>query len=480
MTAKQSSLSDIDRPFNHIKFLFSLRPTRMKLGLENISRLLELLGKPHKRFPSILVAGTNGKGSVTTFISSIMKSAGFEVGTFYSPHLVRVNERIRVNGEEIPSRDLDRIIGTLRKYRRRAPFTFFEGLVAAAAVYFDEMNVDAAVFEVGLGGRLDATRLVDAVLTVITGISLDHTEHLGPTRSRILKEKLGIVRAGVPLVANLPTKRLSSEAGRYCRNVRAPYHDLRSEVSWKIRSMELCGMSIDMETPMRRYPALGTKMIGEHQARNLATAIRAVEILSSEASKADGVVARRLDEYRRDRSGKGSSMQKRTNKSRSERTKLWKKLDQEGNIAAGVSKAFLPGRFQVLQGRPIIILDVSHNEEGLIASLETLKKVAGKGRKSIVFGVLEHKRVGLFPEKAVKVADEIAVASFKDRRSADPLVLKSLFEEATERSKARRPLIQSFSSLREALENVRGRMNEEDVLLVLGSHVVVEEAVRYL
>ncbi|HER42857.1 MAG TPA: bifunctional folylpolyglutamate synthase/dihydrofolate synthase, partial [Candidatus Eisenbacteria bacterium] len=224
MTARTSRSSGRAGTFPNIDFLDSLRPTRMKLGLENVSKLLRALGDPQNSYPSILVAGTNGKGSVCAYITSILMAAGLRVGTFFSPHLFRVNERIRLDMEEIPSARLDELLGTLRAERKRIPFTYFEAATAAAALHFEREAVDAAVFEVGLGGRLDATRLVDAVVTVITGISIDHHEHLGGTVSEILGEKLGIVRRGVPLVANLEKRALDAKAERYCRDEGASYH----------------------------------------------------------------------------------------------------------------------------------------------------------------------------------------------------------------------------------------------------------------
>jgi dihydrofolate synthase/folylpolyglutamate synthase len=357
----------------------------MRLGLDNITALLRSHGDPQVGVPSILVAGTNGKGSVTTFVSSILRAAGLRTGTFYSPHLFRINERIRVDGDEIPSPDLDRIIGKLREGYGDTSFTFFEGVTAAAAIWFRESGVDAAVYEVGLGGRLDATRLVDARVTVITGIAIDHSEHLGKTRSRILDEKLGITRPGAPLVANLPTKGLDARAARHCERMGIPFLPVSREVVLSAGKIRVEGMTVSLATPLRDYGELRTGMIGRHQAGNAATAVRAAEVFIP---------------------GRGPG---------------------KAAVEKGLASASFPGRFQVLKGEPRIIFDVSHNEEALCASIDTLLQLSPPERNVIVFGVMARKQLGRFPEKAMRSAREIILVPLKDKGAAGSDELSSRF-----------------------------------------------------
>jgi len=426
----------------------------MKLGLEYISRLLEELGDPHERFPSVLVAGTNGKGSVTSFLSSILRSAGLRVGSFYSPHLIRINERIRVDGLEIPTADLDRLIGTIRRFHQVAPFTFFEGLVAVSALYFLERKVDIAVFEVGLGGRLDATRLVNAVLTVITGISLDHVEHLGKTREAILNEKLQIVRGSVPLVANLPTAGLTGRAKRFCDGRGVPFFDVRKETRPSLRSHDVDRMVFDLETPRRSYRDLATTMIGSHQLRNIATSVRSVEVLMDnvfrKADDAFGKLGRKL-----------------------------KRVDVVETVRSGIGSARLAGRFHVLKGSPRFILDVSHNEDGLLASLETLRKISKPSRSIIVFGILDNKDPGRFPARALKSAREILLVPLKTSRSAKTEKIHGLFKNASKGLKGAAG-VSTFKGCAEAMRYIGRNTSEGDTILILGSHHMVEDAVRYL
>ena len=456
MSKKKSSSSDRSLRFPHLEFLFSLKPTRMKLGLENVSRLLDYLGSPEKRFPAILVAGTNGKGSTTAFLSSILQSLGLRVGAFYSPHLIRMNERIRVNNQEIPTYDLDRIIGSFRKFYPSAKFTFFEGLVAASVLYFVEKDVDIAVFEVGLGGRLDATKLVNAVLTVITGIAIDHTEHLGKTREGILREKLGIVREGVPLVANLTTVKLLQKAKRYCIEHGVEIFDVRGSVRAILKSMDFQRMLFDLETPNHSYRELSSRMIGRHQLWNISTAVLAIEVLS-----------KNLPHSMSDKCSRWS---------------LFERLESrffERGIREGINSAFVPGRFQVLDGSPVLIVDVSHNENGLLSALDTFKGLSARENSIIIFGIQANKDPGRFFKEAHRVASRIIVVPLKTKRSASVGDLVRRFREASRSVRSPAEII-ALRGTGEALKFVNRICKSSDTVLILGSHFLIEEAVRYI
>lgn len=181
-----------------LSYIYGRELFGMKLGLNNIEALLENLGNPHKKFKSVHVAGTKGKGSVCAFISSVMQKAGYKVGLYTSPHLVDFRERITISGSRIGKKSvasiLERIIPFVKEH------TYFEIVTAMAFLYFAEQKVDIAVVEVGLGGRLDATNVITPEVSVITNISLDHTQHLGNTVEQIAHEKAGIIKPGVPVV----------------------------------------------------------------------------------------------------------------------------------------------------------------------------------------------------------------------------------------------------------------------------------------
>jgi dihydrofolate synthase/folylpolyglutamate synthase len=452
--------------FRQIEFLAALKPSRMNLSLANVSALLGRLGDPQRRYPSVLVAGTNGKGSVTTFVSSMLRAAGLRVGTFYSPHIVRLHERIRLDGEEIPSAEFDELIGRVRDTAARRgrgavapaarrpgaaagglrggasgprdaiPFTYFECLTAVAALYFFRSRVDVAVFEVGLGGRLDATNLVDAAVTVITGISLDHREHLGMTRGRILAEKLGIVRGGVPLVANLGSASLEAKARAWCRERGAPLHLVGEEVRAEAVDIAPSGMTVRLATPGRDYGRLETRMIGRAQVANLATAARVVELLIRRIPRPLGVRA----------------------------------------VRAGARSAFLPGRFQTVREAPRVVVDVAHNEESLLASLDTLARVSSPRRSILVFAALAHKELGRFPRAALRSAREIIVTPLSDPRGASAEQLLGDFERARRGARAGRAIVRAARGVREAVRMAERAAGPEDTVVILGSHHTVDEA----
>lgn len=400
----------------------------MRLGLENITALLRSLGDPQRGVPAVLVAGTNGKGSVTTYLSSILRAAGLRTGTFYSPHLFRINERVRIDGEEIPSPELDRLVRNLMKRYDEIPFTFFEGVTAAAALWFRERAVDAAVYEVGLGGRLDATRLSDARVTVITGISIDHSEHLGATRRAILGEKLGITREGAPLVASLPTRRLEEKAARHCAAMGIDFHPVLRETS--VSPVETgASMKFELSTAVRDYGKVSTSMLGRHQALNAATAVRAAEVFLPGRRPGRAVVRR------------------------------------------GIAQAAMAGRFQVLPGEPRVILDVSHNEEALCASIDTLLSLSPPERNVIVFGVMARKRLGRFPARAMRGAREIILTPLKQKGAAGRGDLASRFGGGCGAN------VRTVGGMAGAIDLARRLAGTGDTVLVLGSHLAVEEAV---
>lgn len=442
----------------------------MKLGLENITRLLELLGNPHEAFPSVLVGGTNGKGSVATYVTAILRAAGFTVGTFYSPHIFRVQERIRLDGGEIPTPAFDRILGRIRREHRAIPFTFFEGVTAAAALYFEERGVDAAVFEVGLGGRLDATRLVDAAVTVITGISKDHTVHLGSTCRRILDEKLGIARRDVPLVANLGDRRLAAHASRRCASIGVPFIDVGEEVNAVATRIDWRRMALTVKTPVHDYGTLETGMIGAVQVRNVATAVRVAEILD--------------DFYRHARDGRvvqsnevpGHSTPSSGRRRITSRT--GGKWITAGVIRAGIDSAFIPCRFQVLAGRPRIVLDVSHNEEGLLSVVDTLLHLSPRERNVLVFGVMAHKELGRFPRRAARAFREIVCTSLRKDGSMPGANLGEIFRSAA--TGCGGVVVSTTRGMASALGRVRSIAGPEDTVVICGSHLAVEEAVGRL
>ena len=449
--------------YPHLAYAASLAPSRMRFGLDNIARVLERLGDPQRGLPAVLVAGTNGKGSVTAYCSAILREAGLRTGAYFSPHLFRIHERIRCDGAEISSRELDAAVGRVRRASGGTALTYFECFTAAAILAFRTRAVDIAVFEVGLGGRLDATNLVDAAVTVITGISGDHREHLGATTRRILAEKLGIVRPGVPLVARLGTAALERQALAASSAAGAPWHSVRAETRASVVRIDAEGTTLQLETPRRDYGELFSRMSGATQAENVATAVRAIEALD------DTLAARRSLRRTgrvRPREGLDRLAARRAG------------LASKRIVREGVASAFIPGRFQTVSREPLVIVDVSHNEESFNAALDTLRSLDPPGRKVIVFGMLAHKEPGSFPSRAAAAVDAIVVTPLSDRRSASAETLAAAFRGASVRG--RRAEIVPARGMADALRRARRAAGERGAVLVMGSHVAVEEAAPYI
>jgi len=253
------------RPYNHcLERLFTLvdlekfsgpRGPRVKFSLSRIHALLKSLGDPHKKSPVIHVAGSKGKGSVTAMVSSILYSNGYKVGMFSSPHIHTFRERIRVNGTPITEKEfidlVDRIWPALQEISRNTNLgsvTLFEALTAMAFVHFKDVQTDFQVIEVGLGGKLDSTNVVDPTVSVITSISFDHMHILGDTLSKIAREKAGIIKVGVPVIVAPQSPEPMKVIRNMARTKCAPMVDVESEFEWLLETTDLEKQSVKIQT----------------------------------------------------------------------------------------------------------------------------------------------------------------------------------------------------------------------------------------
>ena len=261
--------------------LASLDLRGIKLGLAAIDAVCERLGRPERRVPSVIVAGTNGKGSTAATLSSIAVAAGFRTGLYTSPHLESVTERIRLGADDIRPEDLDAALGEVFAAADRAPavpVTYFEAMTAAAFVAFARRGLELAVLEVGLGGRLDATNVAPAILSVVTSISLDHVEDLGPTVAKIAFEKAGVFRAGRPALVSSRLPEALAVFEDAALQAGATLHRMIDETAIEPGEVALSGTRLRLTTPERVYD-LAMPLAGRHQAENAATAVRAAELL---------------------------------------------------------------------------------------------------------------------------------------------------------------------------------------------------------
>ena len=332
----------------NLEFIFNLSPSVFTLGLGNIRALLARLDHPEKQFRSIIVAGTNGKGSVTSYIASILEANGLEVGRYTSPHIYEVTERIWTGGQLISLERMESLAARIVPLYDVTPFSYFEAITAIAFLEFAERGVDYAVLEVGLGGRFDATNVTEPVLSVLTNVSLDHRRILGDTEEEILREKLGITRPGVPLLTGNLSPELQSDL-RTARERRGfPLIRLEDIGQAGLVEMSLDRMRVAIRTGRRDYGEVRLPFRGPGQVANSLLAVGAAEQL----------------------------------------------LDRVDHLAEGFASAYLPGRFEVVKrAGKFIIMDVAHNDAALTASAATFAAMSSPDSSLVVLGMMSRKEL---------------------------------------------------------------------------------------
>jgi dihydrofolate synthase/folylpolyglutamate synthase len=423
----------------------------LKFDLANMSVLLGELDHPELRVPGVLIAGTNGKGSTAATLASILKASGLRTGLYTSPHLVQINERIRINGEQITDSDFALYHDVVDRTSERLvsdgqlPWhpSFFEMLTAIAFEYFAQNKVEIAVLEVGMGGRLDATNVIDPLVSVITDISLDHQNFLGDTVGEIAQEKAGIIRAG-GIVVTLPQHPQANdvignkilELG--ARTVSAvPYVPPVSPGS----DEHFKPFHSELDVPRSRYRvevmgkeiAVETALIGRHQLRNVALAIAAAEELAKQ----------------------GYAVTPDT-------------------IERGIAETNWPGRFQVFPARnsaPEYVFDVAHNPAGAWALRSTLSTCYANRRLVFVFGAMRDKAVGEIAEILFPLAEAVIATRANNPRSAT-------VEEIRQASVRVSMDIEDSADVKAAVAQASTLAGPAGIVVVTGSIYVVGEAMQ--
>lgn len=357
--------------FNPSAYLESLNVDKMRFGLKSITTLLSRLGNPQKSYKTIIIAGTNGKGSTAAMTASILHSAGYKVGLYTSPHLVDVRERIVINGKKIALKDFNRTIACV-KDKIEQPVTYFEFLTAVAFVYFQNKKVDIAVLEVGLGGRLDATNVCNPLVSVITNIDFDHTAYLGDTLESITSEKAGIIkRNGVCLTA-AKQKNVLDVLKDACLRRRAKLYRLGYDIKIKKQKDGL----FTYQGFNRNLKNLTIPLRGEHQLSNAALALAAIELGEKKGFRVD-----------------------------------------DAAIYAGLKNTCWEARLEIMQKNPLFLLDGAHNPAGIDALCCSLKKDFSFRRLIIIFGALADKDYRRMLEKIVPLASSVILTQIKAKRA---------------------------------------------------------------
>ncbi|HKF66910.1 MAG TPA: folylpolyglutamate synthase/dihydrofolate synthase family protein [Vicinamibacterales bacterium] len=377
---------------DELAYLFSLEQFGIKFGLDNIRAILARLGHPERAFRSVHIAGTNGKGSVTAMVETVLRCAGHRSARYTSPHLVDLTERFVIDGRAVDAgamraaaRDVRDAIEALRAdgTLQAAP-TFFEATTALAFELFRRAAVEVAVIEVGLGGRLDSTNVIDPVVTAITSIDFDHQQYLGSTLDAIAGEKAGIIKAGVPVVVGDLRPEAMAAIEAVARERQASIVPARQGVTTSpATSGTASANTFDLRTPARDYGTLTLSLRGDHQVANAIVAVRLLEQLDQ---RGVGVPA--------------------------------------GAIREGLARVSWPGRLdhRSLPGGRELILDAAHNPAGAAALASYLRNIGGQ-RPVLVFGAMRDKDVHGMLSALLPTVSRMIVTRASNSRSADPETL---------------------------------------------------------
>ncbi len=399
-------------------------------GLARMEALLAAMGQPHRAYPCVHIAGTNGKGSTASLLAAIARVAGYRVGLHTSPHLWQIGERMRVDGTPASTAWLEAAVTRYRLVFEQVQPSFFEATVALSFLYFAEQQVDLAIVEVGLGGRFDATNVVHPCLAIITSIGLDHTDILGNTLEAIAREKAGIIKPGVPVLTAVTQPEARAVIHQTAVAQQAPLHHLWDEVYLERLVLKAPCMRLTARTPLRHYTKLELALLGRHQATNALLALRAAELLFPEV------------------------------------------VDDPHPIVQGLRNvkqlSGLRGRFDVLQTRPLIVVDVAHNPDGLTAVLETLEAIhpLGKGRRYAIWSALQDKDASTMAKQLVQAGFAIYIGALENPRAWSAIELSALVQQAGGQ-------VLGAGTAASGWHLLQQRLGPEDVLLITGSHQVV-------
>jgi len=353
------------------------------MGLEWMERLADLMGHPERAYAVIHVTGTNGKGSVCALLESMLRAAGYRVGLYTSPHLVRFNERIKVNGEPVGDDALEELVAAIDPLADQATDetkrdgTFFEYTTALAFEHFRRMQVQVAVIEVGLGGRLDATNIVMPRVAVITSVGLEHLQYLGPDLPSVAREKAGIIKRGCPVVTGVLDAEAMAVVQQVATRQGAPLLRAEEAVSVRLIKESLQGSKVSIETATGITGRCLLPLLGRHQIRNLAVAIAIMDVL---------VETRAVDAE----------------------PDVWFK---------GVEAVSWPGRLQLLRDRPPVILDGAHNPHAAEVLADFIRRLLKPRPVGMVFGMCADKDVAGFLGRVAPLLDRLWVVPVPDERN---------------------------------------------------------------
>lgn len=419
-----------------VEWLFGLRRVGYKRGLKHIRHLLDLIGDPQERIRAIHVAGTNGKGSTTSMVTAILGAAGYRVGMFTSPHLSRFTERIVVDGRQIPDEEVVRLVDEVKplvdemaQNPELGQPTFFEAATALAFKYFAEREVDFAVLEAGRGGLLDATNVVHSLVSVITNVGLEHTDVLGHTVLEIAEEKAGIIKEGGVLITATEDDDVFNLFREICESVGSRIFRVGSDIRFRKLSSSLEGQSFQLDGLLNRFDELFIPLLGDHQLLNAASAVGAVEALDFH-----GVA-----------------------------------ISKEA-IEEGLRSARWPGRMEIMQRRPLVVLDCAKDIEAARAVKVALLKEFTYDRLIAVVSISSDKDIPAMIGQLAQAVDLFIITSHQVMgRAAKP---SRIAKEVEKHSKP----YEIVADVKDAVKRAMEQAGDDDMVIVIGSAFLVGEA----
>jgi len=406
-----------------LDFLYHLEIERMDLKLERIADALQRCGSPHLLFPSIHVAGTNGKGSTASFLHAMLSSAGYRVGLFTSPHLVDFCERIRLGEHQIAQSEVISGVAEIRSIVASSGIhlTPFEMMTMLAFQAFAREKVDVAVVEVGLGGRLDSTNVLSPLVSVITSIGLDHQAYLGPTIAHIAREKGGIIKSRTPVVIG----RVDDDSSAILRAIAAEKESLAVCFGEHFCMLPNSHGGANYQGWSWELPDIQLKMRGRFQYDNAAVGLAALEMLQSVLPV------------------------------------------PEANLRAGLAAASWPGRLEVVSQHPCVILDGAHNPQAMTVLRNELPQVVQGKRVKVLFGVMRDKDWQSMIPLLTEMASEVVITRVQQPRAEDPEMLR----------KALAPFCPTYiwPDARAACRQLMAEAKSDEAIVVCGSLFLVGE-----
>lgn len=411
-----------------IEYLYSLQKYGIKFGLSKTSNIMKAMGNPHHGKRYIHVAGTNGKGSVSAMLESILIKTGMKVGFYSSPHLIRFTERFRINGKEIPQAKTIDLVNELRSVIDPSePPTFFEATTAMALSYFARENVDISIMEVGMGGRLDATNVIKPLVSVITNISLEHQDFLGNLLIDIAGEKAGVIKKGVDLLTAAEQPSVIKLFKEACERRKAVFRRLGDDFRYRSKGSEMSyfGMNRDLR-------GLKPGLIGRYQKRNTALALAVIEILETKGFRIS-----------------------------------------ERDIRDGLAATEWPGRLQIISRDPFVIVDGAHNPTAVRNLVDSITDGFSYDRLIAVMGIMEDKDINNIIRLISNVADYIICTRPDYYRAADPW---RIMKEVSGLGKQG----EVVDYLSEAVNKAKSMASSRDLILITGSLFTAGEALTIL